>query len=149
MTGALQTGIPASGSSAGNEHPDGFRGHDLGGPGHPKALSSGPCQHQTAPTTTKPAWQRVLLLAGGLGFEPRLVESESTVLPLDDPPSESAQVNQTQAQIQMGARCIPCACICLLLTLGELRSTAGLVQTDLLALDLARIAGHESGTTQG
>lgn len=26
-------------------------------------------------------------MAGGLGFEPRLVESESTVLPLDDPPS--------------------------------------------------------------
>ncbi len=25
-------------------------------------------------------------MAGGLGFEPRLVESESTVLPLDDPP---------------------------------------------------------------
>ena len=25
-------------------------------------------------------------LAGGLGFEPRLVESESDVLPLDDPP---------------------------------------------------------------
>ena len=27
-----------------------------------------------------------LVMAGGLGFEPRLVESESTVLPLDDPP---------------------------------------------------------------
>ena len=26
-------------------------------------------------------------LAGGLGFEPRLAESESAVLPLDDPPS--------------------------------------------------------------
>ena len=26
------------------------------------------------------------LLAGGLGFEPRLAESESAVLPLDDPP---------------------------------------------------------------
>lgn len=25
-------------------------------------------------------------LAGGLGFEPRLKESESSVLPLDDPP---------------------------------------------------------------
>jgi hypothetical protein len=25
-------------------------------------------------------------LAGGLGFEPRLTESESVVLPLDDPP---------------------------------------------------------------
>ncbi len=27
-------------------------------------------------------------MAGGLGFEPRLTESESAVLPLDDPPSE-------------------------------------------------------------
>ena len=27
-------------------------------------------------------------LAGGLGFEPRLTESESVVLPLDDPPKE-------------------------------------------------------------
>ena len=27
------------------------------------------------------------MLAGGLGFEPRLAESESAVLPLDDPPS--------------------------------------------------------------
>ncbi len=25
-------------------------------------------------------------MAGGLGFEPRLTESESVVLPLDDPP---------------------------------------------------------------
>ena len=25
-------------------------------------------------------------MAGGLGFEPRLEESESSVLPLDDPP---------------------------------------------------------------
>ena len=28
-----------------------------------------------------------LEMAGGLGFEPRLAESESAVLPLDDPPS--------------------------------------------------------------
>ena len=27
-------------------------------------------------------------VAGGLGFEPRLTESESVVLPLDDPPKE-------------------------------------------------------------
>jgi hypothetical protein len=27
-------------------------------------------------------------VAGGLGFEPRLTESESAVLPLDDPPPE-------------------------------------------------------------
>jgi hypothetical protein len=29
----------------------------------------------------------IYLMAGGLGFEPRLAESESAVLPLDDPPS--------------------------------------------------------------
>ena len=29
------------------------------------------------------------ILAGGLGFEPRLTESESVVLPLDDPPLET------------------------------------------------------------
>jgi hypothetical protein len=28
-------------------------------------------------------------MAGGLGFEPRLAESESAVLPLDDPPTGS------------------------------------------------------------
>ena len=27
-------------------------------------------------------------MAGGLGFEPRLAESESAVLPLDDPPTK-------------------------------------------------------------
>ena len=31
-------------------------------------------------------------LAGGLGFEPRLMESESIVLPLDDPPARGAEV---------------------------------------------------------
>ena len=31
-------------------------------------------------------------LAGGLGFEPRLAESESAVLPLDDPPAEGCDV---------------------------------------------------------
>ena len=34
----------------------------------------------------------LLLLAGGLGFEPRLTESESVVLPLDDPPKEPLRV---------------------------------------------------------
>src|SRR5690606_22806940 len=32
--------------------------------------------------------------------------------------------------------------------LGELRGAAGLVQTDLLALDLAGVAGHEAGLAQ-
>ena len=29
----------------------------------------------------------LLIMAGALGFEPRLTESESAVLPLDDPPN--------------------------------------------------------------
>ena len=33
-------------------------------------------------------WRAHSFLAGGLGFEPRLTESESVVLPLDDPPKE-------------------------------------------------------------
>lgn len=30
----------------------------------------------------------IIIKTGGLGFEPRLTESESVVLPLDDPPSK-------------------------------------------------------------
>ena len=33
-------------------------------------------------------------LAGGLGFEPRLAESESAVLPLDDPPVFHIWINE-------------------------------------------------------
>src|SRR5271168_4813509 len=33
----------------------------------------------------------VNMVAGGLGFEPRLAESESAVLPLDDPPSAGSR----------------------------------------------------------
>ena len=36
----------------------------------------------------KPASLPAFLLAGGQGFEPWLTESESAVLPLDDPPKE-------------------------------------------------------------
>ncbi len=36
---------------------------------------------------------REFILAGGLGFEPRLAESESAVLPLDDPPNEQRKLN--------------------------------------------------------
>ena len=63
-------------------------------------------------------------MAGGLGFEPRLVESESTVLPLDDPPNSG-------------------------LTFGELRCATRLVQTDLFTLYLTGIAGNKTGTSQG
>src|ERR1700722_20343875 len=61
-------------------------------------------------------------MAGGLGFEPRLAESESAVLPLDDPPAG--------------------------LTLGVLRAATGFAAADLLAFHLARIARHEAGPAQ-
>ena len=42
---------------------------------------------KTALGTIRRATGSILELAGGLGFEPRLTESESVVLPLDDPPT--------------------------------------------------------------
>src|SRR6185503_2700573 len=69
------------------------------------------------------------LLAGGLGFEPRLAESESAVLPLDDPP------NPVRPQERKSA-------------LAELRPAARLAPADFLALDLARVARDEAGSTK-
>src|SRR3989304_9778605 len=40
-------------------------------------------------------------LAGGLGFEPRLAESESAVLPLDDPPT--GRVARRRRTIETGS----------------------------------------------
>jgi hypothetical protein len=37
-------------------------------------------------------WACLILLAGGLGFEPRLTESESAVLPLNYPPIMGAPI---------------------------------------------------------
>src|SRR5262245_14543612 len=69
------------------------------------------------------------LLAGGLGFEPRLAESESAVLPLDDPPNSVRPRESNSA-------------------LAELRPAARLAPADLLALDLARVARHEARGTK-
>ena len=45
------------------------------------------------PAKSKRALKRTLFnLAGGEGFEPPLAESESAVLPLDDPPKVRAQL---------------------------------------------------------
>ena len=41
------------------------------------------------------------LLAGGLGFEPRLTESESAVLPLDDPPEGWAILNSYMMRVNL------------------------------------------------
>lgn len=74
-------------------------------------------------------------LAGGRGFEPRLTESESVVLPLDDPPLIVGRRRAAAAKKR--------------LTLGVLRTSSGFVQADFLTLDFTRIAGHITGFTQG
>src|SRR3569833_2165361 len=79
-------------------------------------------------------------MAGGQGFEPRLAESESAVLPLDDPPIP-------RLADRMGGQDRPAHTR--LLTLRVLRTFSRFVQTDLLALDLAGVAGEEAGTAQG
>src|ERR1700722_1338450 len=66
--------------------------------------------------------QTAAKMAGGLGFEPRLAESESAVLPLDDPPNP--------------------------LPLGVLRAPASFAASNLLALDLAGIACDEACRAQ-
>src|ERR1700685_3389387 len=66
--------------------------------------------------------QTAAKMAGGLGFEPRLAESESAVLPLDDPPNP--------------------------LPLGVLRAPASFAASNLLALDLACIACDEASRAQ-
>jgi site-specific DNA recombinase len=43
-------------------------------------------------------------LVGGLGFEPRQAESESAVLPLDDPPTVAAPLSQYPHPFKTGAR---------------------------------------------
>ncbi len=50
---------------------------------------------------------RALLLAGGLGFEPRLTESESAVLPLDDPPGEIGSDQRFENWVARRALCRP------------------------------------------
>src|SRR5664279_4588350 len=64
-------------------------------------------------------------MAGGLGFEPRLAESESAVLPLDDPPIRVKR-----------------------LALRILRTAASLATADLLTLHFARIAGQKARLPQ-
>ena len=54
-------------------------------------------------------------MAGGLGFEPRLTESESAVLPLDDPPNKA-------------------------LTFRVLRGPPRFAQTNFLTLNFTRVA---------
>jgi hypothetical protein len=62
-------------------------------------------------------------MAGGEGFEPPLAESESAVLPLDDPPFEV--VDRIAG-----------------LALTELRCSASFMQADFLAFHFARITSY-------
>src|SRR5262245_46000866 len=79
----------------------------------------------------KPALRRVVCFV----WQPRkdsnlrMSESESDALPLGD-----GAIGQIVTQKRLALR--------------ELRSAAGLVQTDLLTLDFARVAGHEAGLAQ-
>src|SRR6185312_13203517 len=91
-----------------------------------------------------PAQGGALWLAGGLGFEPRLTESESAVLPLDDPPRIAAAHAGGDSPRPCGIRSRPVRAS----ALRVLRTAAGLAAADLLALDLARIARHEAGDAQ-
>ena len=69
-------------------------------------------------------------LAGGEGFEPPLAESESAVLPLDDPPSEEIGFLDSA------------------LALGVLRGAPCFSQANLLALDFSGVARNEPGFSQ-
>src|SRR3569623_2142301 len=79
-------------------------------------------------------------MAGGLGFEPRLAESESAVLPLDDPPIP-------RLADRMGGQDRPAHTR--LLTLRELRTLTRYVQNAHLALELAGVACEEAGSALG
>ena len=86
-----------------------------------------------------PLWGPFLLLAGGEGFEPPLTESESVVLPLDDPPipeSRNGAIANSRNAPEID------------LALRVLRRAASFAETDFLALDLTGIARNEACTAQ-
>ena len=65
-------------------------------------------------------------MAGGEGFEPPLTESESVVLPLDDPPTGHGRRE-------------------FLLAFRVLRCAAGFAESDFLAFYFAGVTCDESG----
>ena len=71
-------GLLALSARPSGRRPSGRRSGSQSSPVEPEVLI--PVRHN------KTRRGRVSLVAGGLGFEPRLEESESSVLPLDDPP---------------------------------------------------------------
>src|SRR3990167_1731240 len=88
-----------------------------------------------APQTRSPAFAGLGVMAGELGFEPRLAVSETAVLPLDDSPiRDSLQFNRPGRLTE--------------LTLRELGGAAGFVQANLFTLDFTGVAGHETGLAQ-
>ena len=58
--------------------------------------------HDAAPFSAHPGSEHGggCWVAGGLGFEPRQLESESRVLPLDDPPTKGAFIDRGPARIK-------------------------------------------------
>ena len=87
------------------------------------------------------------VLAGGLGFEPRLAESESAVLPLDDPPRiEFRKTLRPALSLSIRERVMPRQGV--RSTLRVLRTATCLAATDFLALDFARIACNEARLPQ-
>ena len=83
----------------------------------------------------------ILFLAGGEGFEPPLAESESAVLPLDDPPKgvaiERLRILPDGQRIAV-----------VRLALGVLRRASRFAQPDFLAFNFSSVTGHESGASQ-
>ncbi len=60
------------------------------------------------PQCKRPAHAGLSHLAGGLGFEPRLAESESAVLPLDDPPNSVGRGSPRLSASRTACRAGPC-----------------------------------------
>jgi hypothetical protein len=104
-------------------------------------------------------------MAGELGFEPRLTESESAVLPLDDSPGEQEQfrigkwrtrfhtsrfISAHAGRLIESLFLATCSLQVLVTRLAfrVLCSAACFSQTDFLAFDFTRIAGNKSGLTQ-
>jgi len=73
-------------------------------------------------------------------FEPRLAESESAVLPLDDPPNNSWGFKLAAHSI---ARCEAER-----LTLGELSSATCFAEAHFLTFNFSRVTSHKAAITQ-
>ncbi len=95
-----------------------------------RAYSLSLVRHPSPPAKKKRAPDGArYFLAGGEGFEPPLTESESVVLPLDDPPNRV-----TPKSIRLALR--------------VLRRAASFAQANFLAFNFPGITGNETGFAQ-